>query len=74
MEIGVDAIRTGIIIAAAIAIAGCAAQPDPIIDMKGVDLEEYEQDWAECESYTEEVLVARGVAKGAGLGLALELL
>jgi hypothetical protein len=53
------------------AAAGCAANPDPIIDMKGVDLEQYEQDWEECEAYTEEVLVARGVAKGAGVGAAL---
>jgi hypothetical protein len=36
--------------------------------MKGVDLERYEEDWAECEAYTEEVVVAKGVAKGAGLG------
>lgn len=49
-------------------VSGCAAHPDPIIDMKGVDLERYEEDWAECEAYTEEVVVAKGVAKGAGLG------
>ena len=66
-----DAIRTWILVAAGVMIAGCAAQPDPIIDMKGVDLEQYEQDWDECEAYTEEVLVARGVAKGAGLGAAV---
>ena len=51
--------------------AGCAAHPDPIIDMKGVDQEEFDQDWAECESYTDEVLVSRGVAKGAGLGASI---
>jgi len=50
---------------------GCAAHPDPIIDMKGVDLERYDQDWVECEAYTEEVIVAKGVAKGAGLGAAV---
>ena len=34
-----------------VAIAcGCAAHPDPIVDMKGVDREEFAQDWAECES------------------------
>jgi hypothetical protein len=63
-----DAIKATVLIAATVFVAGCAAHPDPIIDMKGVDLDQYEQDWAECESYTEEVIVAKGVAKGAGLG------
>jgi len=63
-----DAIKTIAQIAATLLIAACAAHPDPIIDMKGVDLDQYEEDWEECETYTEEVLVARGVAKGAGLG------
>ena len=49
-------------------VAGCAAHPDPIIDMKGVDQDEFDRDWTECEAYTDEVLVSRGVAKGAGLG------
>ena len=39
--------------------------------MKGVDLERYDQDWVECEAYTEEIIVAKGVAKGAGLGAAV---
>ena len=52
-------------------VSGCAAHPDPIIDMKGVDQEELDQDWAECESYTDEVLVARGVAKGSAVGAAI---
>jgi len=52
-------------------VAGCAAHPDPIIDMKGVDQDEFDQDWAECESYTDEVLVSRGITKGAGLGAAI---
>ena len=59
------------LIAAATLVAGCAANPDPIIDMKGVDLDQYEEDWEECEAYTDEVLVAEGVAKGAGLGAAV---
>jgi hypothetical protein len=63
-----DAIKATVLVAAIVVLAGCAAHPDPIIDMKGVDLDQYEQDWAECESYTEEVIVAQGVAKGAGLG------
>ena len=61
-------INRGLFMAVIAALAGCAANPEPIIDMKGVDLDQYEEDWEECEAYTEEVLVARGVAKGAGLG------
>ena len=66
-----DAINRLALLAAATLVAGCAAQPDPIIDMKGVDLDQYEEDWDECEAYTEEVAVAQGVAKGAGLGAAV---
>ena len=66
-----DAIKRLILIAASALVAGCAAHPDPIIDMKGVDLDQYQEDWDECEEYTEEVLVAQGVAKGAGLGAAV---
>jgi len=68
MGIEMDAIKTLALMFAGALAAGCAAHPDPIIDMKGVDLDRHDQDWAECESYTEEVLVAQGVAKGAGLG------
>ena len=50
--------------------AGCAADPDPIIDTKGVD-PDAGQDWQECEVYTEEISVAAGTAKGAGLGAAV---
>ncbi len=52
-------------------VAGCAAHPDPIIDMQGVDQDEYYQDWAECDSYTDEVLVAKGIAKGTAVGAAV---
>jgi outer membrane lipoprotein SlyB len=68
MGIEMDAMKTLAVIFASALAAGCAAHPDPIIDMKGVDLDQYDEDWAECESYTEEVLVAKGVTKGAGLG------
>ena len=66
-----DAMKTLALVAAIALAGGCAAQPDPIIDMKGVDLDQFEEDWDECEEYTDEVLVARGVAKGAGLGAAV---
>ena len=52
----------------AIIISGCAAHPEPIIDMKGVDREQYTEDWNECEQYSHEVQVSKGLAKGAATG------
>jgi len=58
-----------IMTAAISALTACAAHPDPIIDMQGVhDMERFEQDWDDCESYTDEIAVEEGVAKGAALG------
>ncbi len=51
-----------------IGAGGCAAHPDPIVDMKGVNPELLAKDLADCEGYSEEVAVGAGVAKGAGLG------
>lgn len=56
---------------AILVLAGCAAHPDPIVDLKGVDPEKYAQDWQECEAYTEEILIAQGVAKGTATGAAV---
>lgn len=58
-----------IILAGAIA-TGCAANPTPIVDTKGVDPELYAQDRAECEKYTDEINIAEGAAKGAAVGVA----
>ncbi|MDH3620158.1 MAG: glycine zipper family protein [Gammaproteobacteria bacterium] len=55
----------------AITIAGCAAHPDPIVDTKGVDPEKLAQDWDECEAYTDEILMSRGIAKGSTVGAAV---
>ena len=52
-------------------VAGCAAHPDPIVDLKGVDQEKYDQDWRECMAYAEEIQIAKGVAKGAATGAAV---
>jgi outer membrane lipoprotein SlyB len=52
-------------------IAACAANPDPIIDMKGVDQKQFTQDWNECAAYSREVDVAKGAAKGAATGAAV---
>ena len=56
------------ILLAVCTIAACAAHPDPIVDMKGVDPERLAVDWAECEAYTEQIIVGEGVAKGSALG------
>lgn len=54
-----------------ILLAGCAAHPDPIIDMRGVDEQALAQDWQECEAYSEEVVISKGVAKGSAAGAAV---
>ncbi len=51
--------------------AGCAANPNPIIDTKGEDPDQLAQDWRECEAYTREISVAQGVAKGTATGAAV---
>lgn len=56
------------LVATAILACGCAANPKPIIDTKGVDPDLLAEDMAECEVYTEEIQVAQGVGKGAALG------
>ncbi len=56
---------------AAVFLAACAANPDPIIDRKGVDPDMLAQDWSECEQISKEVNVGEGAAKGAGLGAAV---
>ena len=52
----------------AVAIAGCAAHPDPIIDMQGVDPNALAKDWEECEAYTREILISQGIVKGGATG------
>lgn len=55
----------------AVLIGGCAAHPDPIVDRKGVDPEALAQDWRECEAYSEEIQIGKGIAKGAATGAAV---
>ena len=52
-------------------LAGCAAHPDPIVDMKGVDPDKFALDWQDCEAYSEEIVIAKGAAKGAATGAAV---
>jgi hypothetical protein len=56
------------VVLVALTAAGCAAHPDPIVDMQGVDVNAFAKDWGECEKYTEEVLISQGVAKGGATG------
>ncbi len=60
----------------ALFLAGCASTPGkPIIDMKGVNAAQYEQDLEECSNYADEVNVAGkavgGAAAGAAVGAAI---
>ncbi len=55
----------------AVALAGCAAHPDPIVDMKGVNPDALALDWEECEAYTDEIIMAKGVARGSTAGAAV---
>ena len=52
----------------AVVAAGCAAHPDPIVDTKGIDMDAYATDWDECEEFTEQILIAKGIIKGTAAG------
>ncbi len=60
-----------VITAAGIILAGCAAHPEPIIDKQGVNEEIFAQDWVECEAYSEEIVIGKGIAKGTATGAAV---
>ena len=49
-------------------LAGCAANPDPIVDTRGVNMAQYEKDLADCKTYRQQIPTEAGVAKGAGAG------
>lgn len=54
-----------------LSVGACSSHPDPIIDRKGVDPVLMQADWDECEAYSEEVVIAKGMAKGAAGGAAV---
>jgi len=58
---------SGVVIA--LLMTGCASKP--IVDMKGVNRAQYEQDLGECGQYADEVQVARKAAGGAAAGAAV---
>ena len=51
-----------------LAVGGCAAHPDPIVDMQGVNPDLLVLDWEDCEGYSEKIAISTGAAKGAGVG------
>jgi outer membrane lipoprotein SlyB len=59
---------TIVVLGFVLAFAGCAAHPDPIVDMQGVNPDLLAQDWADCEGYSEQIVMGQGVAKGAAAG------
>jgi hypothetical protein len=55
---------------AVLALCAAACSSNPIVDMKGVDQERYQQDLAECRQYADQVDTARSAGGGALLGAA----
>lgn len=62
------AMRSVVAISIPLLVAGCLAQPEPIVDLKGLDPEVFATDLEECEAYADEVSIAGGAAKGAVTG------
>ena len=62
------AVVTGLALGILLA-GGCSSKP--IVDMKGVNRAQYEQDLEECREYVDEVQVGRKVAGGAAAGAAV---
>lgn len=56
------------ILCTCVLVVGCTTSRNVIIDRKGVDMNRYRQDLAECERYAEEVRKGEKVARGAGSG------
>ncbi len=63
--------RSGLlVILGVVLLSGCASR-GVIIDQRGVNMEQYQQDLQECEAYAEEVHVAQRAAAGAATGAVL---
>ncbi len=58
--------RTILLLSLPLWLAACANKP--IVDTKGVNMAQYQQDLAECESYAQQVQVAGKAATGAVAG------
>ena len=55
-------------ILATLAVAGCTANTGPIIDTRGVNMAQYEEDLAQCSVYQDQVSIPTGMVKGAAAG------
>jgi hypothetical protein len=60
--------RVGLIVAVAGLAVACTTTDEIIIDRKGVDPAKYEQDLAECRSYSTEVKTGEKAVRGAASG------
>lgn len=49
-----------------VTLIGCASKP--IVDLKGLDEEQYQQDLKECEAVADQVDTGESTAKGAAFG------
>ena len=49
-------------------VSACTTTSEIIIDPKGVNMTNYEQDLVECQSYSEQVAVGEKAARGAASG------
>ena len=61
-------VKYSLIIAAALTLCTACAHRQPIIDTKGVNMAQYQQDLYECEGYAEQVRVGQRAAGGAVAG------
>jgi len=50
-------------------LAGCAAHPEPIVDLKGLDPDIFQQDLEECRAYADQVSTGEAALKGAAVGV-----
>lgn len=53
------------------ALAACTTTGEIIIDERGVNMQRYEADLADCETYAEQVRTGQKAAKGAASGAAV---
>ena len=62
-------IKTVMFISLPLLLMGCANEP--IVDRRGVDEQEYQDDLAECRSYAYQVDTAGETAKAGAIGIAV---
>ena len=56
------------VIAALLVLTGCTTTDEIIIDEKGVDMNAYQRDLAECRTYSQGVRTEEKAVRGAGSG------